>query len=168
MARSGRLWWLPLLVGLIAVVAAAIVASVLLGERSERVERAELESVSTRFAEALLTYDSSNLELARNRMRPLATEKFFKNYEGTLQALADINSRADGRATEVLVGRPRDNRVTVVVVTDSTAQTPNGPRAQRGTYLRLDLVLGEGGWQVDQVIELASGRSEGAAPPTED
>ena len=168
MARSLRAWWIPAIVALIGVVAAATVASVLLRERSERVERAELESVSSRFAAALLTYDSSNLELARNRMRPLATDKFFANYEATLTALAEVNSRADGRAREVLVGRPRGERVTVVVVTDSTAQTANGPRASKGTYLRLDLLLGKGGWKVDQVVELASGVSEGATPPAEE
>ena len=153
---------------MIAVAAAGTVASVLLRERSERVERADLETVSSRFASALLTYDSSDLEISRKRMRPLATDKFFTNYEATLKALAGVNSKAEGKATEVFVGRRRGTGVAVVVVTESTAQTANGPRANRGTYLRLDLVRGGSGWRVDRVIELAAGRSEGAEPPPED
>ena len=167
MPRAARVW-IPLLCALVVVVAAGTVASVLLRERSERVERTELEASASRIASALLTYDSANLEASRRRMRPLATDKFFANYEATLEALADVNSKAEGSATEVLVGRPRGERVSAVVVTESTAQTPNGPRANRGTYLRLDLVRSEGTWRVDQVIELAAGRSEGAEPPPED
>ncbi len=167
MPRSARLW-IPLFSALVTVVAAGTVASVLLRERSERAERTELEEVASRFASALLTYDSADLEASRKRMRPLATDKFFANYEATLKALADVNSKAEGRAAEVLVGRPRGSRVAVVVVTDSTAQTANGPRSNRGAYLRLDLVRAEDRWQVDQVIELASGRAEGANPPAED
>ena len=150
---------------LVAVAAAGTVASVLLRERSERVERTELEAVASRFASALLTYDSANLDASRDRMRPLATDKFFANYEATLKALADVNSRAEGRATEVFVGRSRNSGVAVVVVTESTAQTANGPRSNRGTYLRLDLLRAGNGWRVDRVIELAAGRSEGAEPP---
>lgn len=167
MPRSARLW-IPLLSAVVAVVAAGTVASVLLRERSERVERTELEGLASRFTSALLTYDSADLQASRDRMRPLATDKFFANYEATLKALADVNSKAQGRATEVFVGRPRSSRVTVVVVTESTAQTANGPRANRGTYLRLDLLRAGDTWQVDQVIELASGRSEGADPPPQD
>lgn len=167
MDRSRRLW-IPLLTAFVVVAAAATVASVLLRERSERAERSELESVSTRFAAALLSYDSADLDAARGRMRPLATDKFFANYEATLKALADVNSKAEGRATEVLVGRAKGSRAAVVVVTDSTAQTANGPRANRGSYLRLELLLGKDGWRVDQVVELASGRPEGADPPPED
>ena len=167
MARAARVW-IPVLLVLVAVAAAGTVASVLLRERSERVERTALEASASRFASALLTYDSANLDASRERMRPLATEKFFTNYEATLKALADVNSKAEGRATEVFVGRPRGNAVGVVVVTESTAQTANGPRSNRGTYLRLDLVRAGEQWRVDRVIELASGRSEGAEPPPED
>ena len=167
MPRSARVW-IPLLSALVAVAAAGTVASVLLRERSERVERTELEAAASRFASALLTYDSRNLDASRERMRPLVTDKFFANYEATLEALADVNSEAEGRATEVLVGRPRGNRAAVVVVTDSTAQTANGPRANRGTYLRLDLLRVGDRWLVDEVIELASGRSEGAEPPPQE
>lgn len=157
--------WFPLLAAFVGVVAAVTVASVLLGERSERAERREIEAASGDFAAALLSYDSSNLEAARTRMRPLATSKFFANYEATLAALAKVNSRSEGKASEILVGRPRSGRVTVVVVTDSTAQTANGPRTNKGSYLRLELVRDGDGWRVDQVLELASGRSEGAEPP---
>ncbi|HUR48668.1 MAG TPA: hypothetical protein VMY88_03925 [Acidimicrobiales bacterium] len=167
MARTPRSWF-PLLAAFVGVVAAVTIASVLLGERSERVERADLEEAAGDFAVALLSYDSANLEAARARMRPLATDKFFANYEATLAALAEVNSKAEGRASEILVGRTKAGRAAVVVVTESTAQTANGPRANRGTYLRLELVLRAGGWRVDQVVELAAGRSEGAEPPSEE
>ena len=147
--------------------ATATVGSVLLRERSVRAEQEQLTSVATEFASALLTYDSADLEAARRRVRPLATDKFFRNYEGTLAALSKVQSKAEGRAVETMVGRVRDNRAAVVVVTESDAQTPNGPRANRGTYLRLDLLHEGGRWKVDQVVELASGRPEGASPPAE-
>lgn len=167
MPRSaGR--WILLVAAVVTVIAAGTLASVLLRERSERAERAEIEAAASRFASALLTYDSADLEAARKRMRPLATEKFLTNYEATLTALAGLDSKAAGRATEVFVGTRRDSRVAVVVVTESTAETANGPRANRGTYLRLDLVWADDRWRVDQVVELASGRSEGAAPPSPD
>ena len=131
----------------------------------ERGDRDEIRSVSTRFAAALLSYDSADLDGAIERMEPLATERFLANYEATLKALARVNSRAEGRAVEVMVGEPAPQRVAVVVVTESTAHTANGPRASRGAHLRLDLVNQDGRWRVDQVLELAAGRSEGAEPP---
>ena len=132
-----------------------------------RAEQEELRAVSSDFAGALLTYDSADLEAARRRVRPLVTDKFFRNYEATLGALAGVQSKAEGRAVETMVGAVSDDRVAVVVVTESDAQTPNGPRANRGTYLRLDLLRQGGKWRVDQVIELAAGRPEGASPPAE-
>ena len=167
MERSPR-FWVPAIAAVVGVIAAGTVASVLLSERSERAERAALESASSRFTAALLSYDSSNLDQARDRMRPLATDKFFTNYEATLEALAEVNSKSEGRAVELLVGRARGNRAAVVAVTESNAQTANGPRANRGAYLRLDLVHTDGGWRVDEVVELAPGRSEGATPPGDD
>jgi hypothetical protein len=152
----------------VVVAAAATVASVLLRERSVRAEHEALTSVASEFAGALLTYDSGDLDAARRRVRPLVTDKFFRNYEATLGALANVQSKAQGRAAETMVGAVRGDRVAVVVVTESDAQTPNGPRANRGTYLRLDLLRQDGKWKVDQVIELAAGRPEGAYPPTQD
>lgn len=165
---TSRRAWIPLLLAFVVIVAAATVASVLLRERSVRAEREELTTVSTQFAAALLTYDSANLDASRRRIRPLSTDKFFKNYEATLAALASVQSKAQGRAVETMVGAVRENRAAVVIVTESDAQTPNGPRANRGTYLRLDLVREGDRWRVDQVIELAAGKPEGATPPAEE
>ena len=163
-----RRTWVPWLLAFVALVAAGTVASVLLSERSVRAEQEELRAVSADFASALLTYDSADLKAARDRVRPLVTDKFFRNYEATLEALATVQSKAEGKALETMVGPVRGNRAAVVVVTRSDAQTPNGPRANRGTYLRLDLLHDGGKWKVDQVLELASGKPEGAAPPPDE
>lgn len=163
---SSRLAWAVAIFGLVAALL-GVVAAVTFGSAlgRERKTASDLEFVSREFTAALLTYDSADLEAARERVRPLVTDKFFSNYEATLTALASVNARAAGRATEVMLGEPREERAAVVVVTESRAETPNGPRASTGAYLRLDLVRSAGTWRVDAVVELSPARLEGASPP---
>lgn len=133
----------------------------------ERGARADLESVAARFASALLTYDSADLEEAKSRIRPLVTDKFFANYELTLQGLATVNAKAEGRATEVFVAQPGGDQASTIVVTESTAERASGKRTNEGAYLRLYLIRHAGGWKVDSVVELNPGRSEGPAEAPE-
>ena len=163
---SSRVPWAVAIFGLVAALL-GIVAAVTFGSALSRERKVadDLEVVAREFTAALLTYDSSDLEASRKRVRPLVTDKFFANYESTLNALATVNSRAAGRATEVLLSEPHDEKAAVVVVTESRAETANGPRASTGAYLRLDLVRSGGKWRVDSVLELAPGQLEGASPP---
>ena len=150
---------------LAALVAAGAFGSALLRERNAR---SELEAVSSRFASALLTYDSGDLESSRSRIRPLVTDKFFANYDATLKGLAELNAKAEGKAVEVFVGRPHDGRVSTIAVTESAAQTATGPRRNRGTHLRLYLVRQAGAWRIDSVVELAPGRTEPPGEPSQE
>ena len=148
----------------LALVVAGAFGSALLRDRNSH---SEVESVASRFASALLTYDSGDLDRSRSRIRPLVTDKFFANYDSTLKALAEVNAKAEGRAVEILVGRPQGGRVSAIAVTDSEAQTTNGPRRNSGTHLRLYLVRQEGAWRVDSVVELSPGRSESPPEPAQ-
>lgn len=150
---------------LAAVVTAAAFGSALARERSAR---SDLESVTRAFAGALLTYDSSDLEEAQSRIRPLVTDKFFANYDSTLQGLAKINAKAEGRATEVFVGERNAQQASTIAVTESTAATPRGPRTNEGSHLRLYLLQEGGNWKVDAVVELSPGRTEGPADAGEE
>jgi hypothetical protein len=150
---------------LIAVVAAGTFGFAL---QRERTTGSEVEATARRFAQALLTYDSGSLDQARDRVRPLVTDGFFKNYEGTLAALAEVNSSAEGKATEVFLDLKSADRAAAVVVTDSTATSAAGPSRTQGSYLRLDLVSQGGRWRVDKVVELFAGRRQGPVPPREE
>lgn len=150
---------------LAAVVAAAAFGSALLRERGVR---GELESVTGRFASALLTYDSNDLQQARARIRPLVTDKFFANYDSTLEGLAILNAKAEGKAIEVFVADAGADRASTIVVTDSTAERATGTTTKKGAYLRLYLVRDGGAWKVDSVVELSPGRSERPADAPEE
>ncbi len=137
-----------------AVVAAATLGSAL--SRQGAVEGA-VEETARRFTAALLTYDSDELAEARSRMRPLATDRFYANYEKTLVALAEVTGSAVGSATEVFLDISGPETASAVVVTHSVAQTAVGTARTTGSYLRLDLVKDEGRWKADAVVELFAG-----------
>lgn len=130
----------------------------------ERSTTTGVDRAAREFTTALLTYDSTDLEAARKRVRPLVTDRFFKNYDSTLAALAAVNSQASGKATQVFVDLAAGDRAAAVVVTESTAASNGQPRRSVGSYLRLDLVRQDGDWKVDAVLELSAGRQD--APPT--
>lgn len=153
--------WTPWVVALAGVVAAATFGSVLVRERSTE---SGLETASRSFVAALLSYDVADLDSAKDRMRPLATDRFYETYESTLTALAEVNARSEGRATQIFVAEVTGDKAATVVMTDSRAETGSGARTSTGSYLRLDLRRSGGSWRVDAVVELAPGRTEAVEP----
>lgn len=149
---------------LVAALAAALVVATALGIwaatlssrlDAERSERREVRAVSGRLAEALLTYDYTELERSRAAVLREATGKFRSEYQQAFSGLQALLEAAEARSTatvtEVYISDIEEGRAASVVVVDAVGRGIDGPRPVASTYIQLDLVRVDGDWKVDGV-----------------
>ena len=154
--------------------AAATLYSRLQAERNDRDDVAE---VSGRFAEALLSYDFSDLDQAKRRVLADATGRFKSEYEraftgGLDVLLRETQARSRGTVLDVFVSDIEDDNAKAIAVVTAQAEGVAGRRQATDSYIQLDLVKVSGEWKVDGVTNLnfgqtaAPGAPPGSAPAT--
>jgi hypothetical protein len=154
-----------------AVGMAILAASLSSQLRDERGDRRDVERVSSRFAERLVTFDYRRLEQARSSVSSLSTGKFQKEYERAFrqslqQLITAAKTTSEGTVTDLFVGPVEDDNASAIVVVDTRTTGAAGPRQSFDSYIQLDLVKVRGKWLVDGVTNLnfAAGGAAGGAP----
>lgn len=145
-------------------------------------ERQEVRASAAEFGQALLSYDHTKLQDARNHVLALASDDFAKTYDeaftGGLEGVI-TKLKADATATvrTVYLGEVEDGTAKAVVVMDSEVHSTAGTRRVLGSYLDMKLVRRGGDWKVTDVTSVGAanesmtdpdGKQEqpGAAVPT--
>jgi hypothetical protein len=170
--------------GLIVAAAVLLVVATFLGVlaarfhselQDERNERRAVETVASRLATAILTYDYRNLDATRGRVVADAAGRFKTQYEEqfktTLSALIkETKGQSKGTVVRIYVGDIDKGSASALVVANVERVGVGGRIPVAATYLGLELVKVDGVWKVDDVTNLtfaqANTRAQGATAPT--
>lgn len=150
----------------VAVLIASIVTAGLQWHRADEAdaradERRQVGASAGRFGQALLSYDHTRLQAARNRVLSLASDDFAKTYDqaftGGLEGII-TKLKADASATvrTVYVGDVDGSNARAVVVMDSEVHSTAGTRSVLGSYLDMKLARSHGGWKVTEVTSVGA------------
>ena len=141
--------------------------------QAERNDRDEASDVAGRFGQALLSYDYTDLEATKRRVRAEATPRWFRNeferaFSGGLDVLLrETQGRSRATVIDVFVSDIEDDGTSAIVALRAEAEGVSGRQPLSDSYLQLDLVKVDGHWKVDQVTNLNFGQSPSpAATPT--
>ena len=129
--------------------------------------RAGVESVASRFASAVLTYDYRDLDKTKQNVIALSAGKFQTDYEQNFGGLSALFTTTKGQSTatvkDVFVSGIQNDTATAIVVLDERGEGTSGERLNVDWYLRLSLVKVKGNWRVDDLINL-NFAGQGASP----
>lgn len=134
--------------------------------QSERSDRDEVSDVAGRFGQALLSYDYTDLEATKRRVRAEATPRWFSTeFERAFSGGLDVllrETRGRSRATviDVFVSDIEADTTSALVSLRAEAEGIRGRQPVSDSYLQLDLVKVDGRWKVDQVTNLNFGQSQ--------
>ena len=138
--------------------------------QEERGDRREVERVSSRFGQSLLTFDYRNMTPTRDAVFSLSTGTFHKQYEQAFKSLTTLIQQGKtvsrGTVTDVFVGDIGDHNASVIVVVDTATTGTAGPRSAVDSYIQLDLVQTGGRWLVDGVTNLNFNQAVGGPAPS--
>jgi hypothetical protein len=122
-------------------------------------ERADLQSVATRFSEAFINFSFRNLDSHLDKVAPFMTGDFKENYLSSMRSVRDALSESEavssGTVTNVATTRPESETAQAIVLIDRTVtnkDTPDG--RETPIYLELTLVETSEGWKVAQAAQL--------------
>ncbi|MFA1548416.1 hypothetical protein [Actinomadura chokoriensis] len=124
-------------------------------------EREQIRASAAEFGRALLSYDHTKLQDARNHVLALASDDFAKTYDeaftGGLEGVI-TKLKADATATvrTVYLGEIESGTAKAVVVMDSEVHSTAGTRSVRGSYLDMRLVRRGGDWKVTDVTSIGA------------
>lgn len=142
----------------LAVAMTLVAVSIKGSSDDEAGDRREVESVSTRLGEALLSWDYESPGETRDRVLALGTGHFREQYDEAypqLQTdLAAVKFRAVAEVQGVWVSEIDDGAASSIVTADRSVTTASGERPENDIYLRIDLVKTEGTWKIDNVSNL--------------
>ncbi|HEU5029940.1 MAG TPA: hypothetical protein VFV01_33855 [Spirillospora sp.] len=150
----------------VAVLIASIVTAGLQWHRADKADtredvRRQVGDSAGRFGQALLSYDHTRLQAARNRVLSLASDDFAKTYDqaftGGLEGII-TKLKADASATvrTVYVGDVDGSNARAVVVMDSEVHSTAGTRSVLGSYLDMKLARSHGAWKVTEVTSIGA------------
>jgi Mce-associated membrane protein len=154
----------------VATVAMAVVAANQHRQLQQtRDTRGAVESVASRFASAVLTYDYRDLDKTKAAVLALATGKFRTDYEQNFSGLSALFTTTKGQSTatvkDVFVSGIDHDTASAIVVLDERGQGTSGQRLNVDWYLRLSLVKVRGTWRADDLINLNfAGQGPAAVP----
>jgi hypothetical protein len=143
--------------------------------QDERTDRRQVETVASRLATAMLTYDYRNLGATRTRVIADAAGRFKTQYEEqfrtSLSALIkETQGQSKGTVIRIYIGDIDEGSASALVVANVERVGVGGKIPVAATYLGLELVKVDGVWKVDDVTNLtfaqANARASGAAPAT--
>ncbi|MEU9021290.1 hypothetical protein [Actinomadura sp. NPDC048394] len=150
----------------VAVLIASIVTAGLQWHRADKADtredvRRQVGDSAGRFGQALLSYDHTRLQAARNRVLSLASDDFAKTYDqaftGGLEGII-TKLKADASATvrTVYIGDVDGSNARAVVVMDSEVHSTAGTRSVLGSYLDMKLARSHGTWKVTEVTSIGA------------
>jgi Mce-associated membrane protein len=156
--RNRRLLSLGLSAALLLALAFAVVVTLLdpgssaVGSTQESAARKEVQRVASAFAVNVNTYSSDNFDTYTQRVRPLLTEDFGREFNRTMQGLvSQLQSAQLESSGEVLVtgvSSIDQDSATVLVVSDAEVSSAVGSRARHFRW-EVDLVRQGGEWLVN-------------------
>jgi Mce-associated membrane protein len=124
-------------------------------------DRRQVGDSAGRFGQALLSYDHTRLQAARNKVLSLSSNDFAKTYDqaftGGLEGII-TKLKADATATvrTVYVGDVDGGNASAVVVMDSEVHSTAGTRSVLGSYLDMKLTRSHGEWKVTEVTSIGA------------
>jgi hypothetical protein len=127
----------------------------------QRNEQRAVAGTASGLGEALLSYNSANLAVSRNRVLALSTPTFAATYDqdfsqalsGTITALG---ASAAAQVRDVYVADVARDSAKAIVVMDFKTTSTAGTRQVLGTNLQMDLVRQGGSWKVDAVTVISA------------
>jgi hypothetical protein len=141
------------------VVAAIFAASQHRQLQQSKDARAGVEQVASRYMSALLTYDYRDLDKTKRSVLALSTGKFRTDFEQNFSGLAALftTTKAQSTATikDVFVSSIDHDTATAIVVFDQRSQGTSGSRLNLDGYVRASLVKVQGGWRVDDLMNIS-------------
>ena len=164
-APTGRPWRAVAVVLAVLVVLAAATAGVEWRRASDssakESTRHNVEAAAGGFAEALLSYDYTDLVGARDRVVALATDTFAQQYtagfsEGLGNQITSLQATAKATIRTVYVSDVTGDSAKAVVAVDTEVHSSSSTQRHLGQYLDLALVRQGGRWRVDTVTYLGS------------
>lgn len=172
-ADAGRRSWarMPGRAALVrATVAVALVGSVITAglqwyqadQAAQRdAERREVRSSAAEFGEALLSYDHTKLQAARDRVLGLASDDFAKTYDeaftgGLEGVITKLKANATATVRTVYLGEIEAGTAKAVVVMDSEVTSTAGTRRVLGSYLDMRLARRGDEWKITEVTSVGA------------
>ncbi|MEV0660728.1 hypothetical protein ACIBI3_11830 [Actinomadura luteofluorescens] len=169
-ARASRRW-IPGKAELVrATVAVALVGSVVTAglqwhqahqaaQRDE--EKRQIRASAAEFGRALLSYDHTKLQDARDHVLALASDDFAKTYDeaftgGLEGVIAKLKADATATVRTVYLGEIESGTAKAVVVMDSEVHSTAGTRRVLGSYLDMRLARRGGEWKVTDVTSVGA------------
>jgi Mce-associated membrane protein len=162
---TGRPWRAVAAVLAVLLVLTAAVAGVewrkASDSSSKESTRHDVEAAAGGFAEALLSYDYTDLIGARDRVVGLATDSFAQQYtagfsSGLGNQITSLQATAKATVRTVYVSDVNGDNAKAVVAVDTEVHSSSSTQRHLGQYLDLALVRQGGKWRVDTVTYLGS------------
>lgn len=155
-------------VAVIAAVGIAIVAAGLARDlHRERDDRRAAESVASRFASRLLTYDYNALDATKASVLRLSTGRFHSEYEQAFSGLNQLITATKGRSSavvkDVFSSEIEGSTATAVVVLDQSVTGVSGTQRRLDAWIEASLVKAGSRWLVDDVTNLNFGQTQAAS-----
>lgn len=124
-------------------------------------ERREVRTTAGEFGRALLSYDHTKLQAARDRVLAMASDDFAKTYDeaftgGLEGVITRLKANATATVRSVYVGDITGGTAKVVVVMDSEVRSTAGTRRVLGSYLDIRLARHGDGWRITDVTSVGS------------
>ena len=135
-------------------------------------ERQEVRARAAAFGEALLSYDHTKLQDARNRVLGLASDDFAKTYDeaftgGLEGVITKLKANATATVRTVYLGEIESGTAKAVVVMDSEVKSTAGTRRVLGSYLDMRLTRSGDDWKVTEVTSVGAANESMTDPKGE-
>ncbi len=157
--------WLVRATVAVAVVGSAVTAGMQWYQADQAAqrdaERAQVRASAAEFGQALLSYDHTKLQDARNHVLSLASDDFAKTYDeaftgGLEGVIGKLKADATATVRAVYLGEVESGTAKAVVVMDSEVHSTAGTRRVLGSYLDMRLVRRGGEWKVTDVTSVGA------------
>ncbi|MFI0354804.1 hypothetical protein [Actinomadura sp. 9N407] len=152
-------------IGVLALAASVATAGLQWRAADEAAQReADRKAVQERagqFGQALLSYDHTNLQAARNKVLSLASDDFAKTYDvaftgGLEGVITKLKATATATVRSVYLSQVDGASAKAVVVMDSEVRSSAGTRRVLGSYLDMRLARQGGGWRITEVTSIGA------------
>ena len=148
--------------GILALVALSVDDG---GSGADETEDARL--AAGRFAERFLTFEDDALDEWKDDVLALSTGGFAEEVDdvedGLRRLIAEAELDAEAEVTEIFIGDVDRGAAQAVLVYDRTLTSSSGTRDETDRYMQLSMLLVDGEWLVDNVIDIATAGDAGTA-----
>ena len=149
--------------GILAIVALTM------GGGSDAEELEDARFAAGRFAERFLTFDHESVDDWKADVLSLSTGGFSEEVdeveEGLRRLIAEAELSAEAQVTDIFIGDIDRGTVGAVLVYDRDLRGTSGNRSESDRYMQLTMLLVDGEWLVDDVIDIATAGGIGTGGP---